>query len=111
MADIRWYDREVRAQVNRRVTTACEAAAAYMVGEVRQEITAQNLIDTGNLVNSIADEMTAPDRAKVGTDVFYAIYLEFGTRYMAAKAFMRRAMETGLVTVRRLVVAIMKGGG
>lgn len=61
-------------------------------------------IDTGNLRRSITHEVFGGSKpyARVGTNVFYAIYQEIGTRYHAAQPFLRPAMEA----VRRLVRGI-----
>lgn len=106
----KWYDREARAEVSKRATAACVAIAAYMVGQVKQEILDQRLIDTGNLWESITDELVEKQRAKVGTDAYYAIYLEYGTKRMSAKAFMRKAMDAGLGGAQDLAMKIMGAG-
>lgn len=48
--------------------------------------------DTGRLVNSILVE-ERDDAVVVGSNVKYSEYLEFGTRYMAARPFMQPALE------------------
>lgn len=105
-----WYGDEADDEIRRRCTLAVRRAAAFGVGSVRQEITAQNLIDTGNLLNSIADSVVSWDRGRVGTNVFYAIYLEYGTRLRPATAFMRRAMERDAQKIARIIQATMSGG-
>ena len=50
-------------------------------------------IDTGNLVNSVFSEKSGPGQALVGASAEYAEYLEFGTRKMAARPFLRPALE------------------
>jgi len=107
---MRWFDKERKAEIKERATLAVKRAAAFGVGSVRQEITSQNLIDTGNLLNSIADSVVNWDRGRVGTNVFYAIYLEYGTRRMPAKAFMRRGMEHDANKIKRVIQATMAGG-
>ncbi len=56
---------------------------------------------TGNLRRSITHEVFGGSKpfARVGTNVFYAIYQEIGTRYHAATPFLRPAMEA----VRQLI--------
>ena len=58
-------------------------------------------VDTGNLRRSITSEVFDEKKpfARVGTNVFYAIYQEIGTRHHDAKPFLRPAMEA----VRRAV--------
>ena len=50
-------------------------------------------VDTGTLKNSIMAEF--PDRftAEIAPHTEYAIYVEYGTRYMAARPYMRPAAE------------------
>lgn len=50
-------------------------------------------VDTGHLRNSIGVQKIGEGAYRVGTDVKYALYLEFGTRRMAARPFMRPALE------------------
>jgi HK97 gp10 family phage protein len=110
-ARVEWYGDEVVAQVEGGMKDALSVGGAYMVGAVRAEITNQDLIDTGNLRASIDHEAAGPDREKIGTNVHYAIYLEYGTSRMGAKAFMRRSMEDGAnkANVRKLAMAALRG--
>lgn len=50
-------------------------------------------VDTGNLKNSIAAEMTGPAEAIVGTGVEYSVYVELGTVKMAARPYLIPAAE------------------
>jgi HK97 gp10 family phage protein len=83
-----------------------------MTGAVRAEIVDQDLIDTSNLYNSIADEPSGPNTQKVGTNVEYSVYLEYGTSRMSAKAFMRRTMDNtaNQANVAKLAAAALAGG-
>lgn len=52
-------------------------------------------VDTGRLRDSITWElglMMGLPTARIGTNVEYAPYVELGTRYMAAQAFLRPAL-------------------
>lgn len=50
-------------------------------------------VDTGRLRQSIGVQKVAQGHYRVGTNVQYAPLLEFGTRKMAARPFMRPALE------------------
>lgn len=50
-------------------------------------------VDTGKLKNSIRSEQIAVTKAIVSASAEYAAYLEFGTRRMAARPYMRPAVE------------------
>lgn len=49
--------------------------------------------DTGRLRQSIGVESPSPLIRRVGTNVKYALYLEFGTRKLAPRPFVRPAVE------------------
>jgi HK97 gp10 family phage protein len=54
-------------------------------------------VDTGRLRNSITWELgtiMGLPTARVGTNVEYAPYVELGTRYMAARSFLRAAVTS-----------------
>lgn len=54
-------------------------------------------VDTGNLANSIIPDgpytLGSTVTGKVGTNVYYAPFVEFGTRFMAARPFLGPALE------------------
>lgn len=50
-------------------------------------------VDTGNLRASIGALREGPNSWMVRAGAHYAIYVEMGTRYMAAQPFMRPAVE------------------
>lgn len=57
-------------------------------------------VDTGRLRQSIRVQKVGPGHYRVGTDVQYAIFLEFGTRRIAARPFLRPSVQE-LLTRRR----------
>lgn len=50
-------------------------------------------VDSARLRQSIGVQKVGEGHYRVGTNVKYALYLEFGTRGMAARPFMRPALE------------------
>jgi HK97 gp10 family phage protein len=53
-------------------------------------------VDTGRLRSSIADEIGHEGTdlvGRIGTDVEYAVYQEFGTVHMAAHPYLRPALD------------------
>lgn len=64
--------------------------------------------DTGRLRNSVRTIDTSNAkriRVRVGTPVKYAPWLEFGTRYMAARPFMRPAFMLARSGMRKAMIA------
>lgn len=56
-------------------------------------------VDTGNLRSSINNELRSENGhlvVRVGTNVAYAPYVEFGTRRMRAQPFLRPALDSVL---------------
>lgn len=85
--------RERASAVVREAAFAVEARAKTIVP-----------VDTGTLKNSIQAEMLDDLSAQVAPHTDYAIYVEFGTRRMAARPYMAPAAEA----VRPAFVAEMK---
>jgi HK97 gp10 family phage protein len=50
-------------------------------------------VDTGRLRNSITTDITGPGSATVGTNVVYAPFQEFGTRFQKGKPFLTPAFD------------------
>jgi len=50
-------------------------------------------LDTGTLRNSIEVGGVTPNEATVGTNVEYAVHLEFGTAHMGPRPFLRPAID------------------
>jgi HK97 gp10 family phage protein len=66
--------------------------------------------DTGTLRNSIAHEVVSSQRVRVGTNVEYAPFLEFGTARMAPRPFMRPALAMSRQQMADAIVAELRGG-
>ena len=66
-------------------------------------------VDTGRLRNSISHE-SAPDEGAVyiGSNVEYAPYQEFGTRYQSGTPFLRPAVENHLDEYKAIVESELK---
>jgi HK97 gp10 family phage protein len=60
--------------------------------------------DTGNLINSIGTDFRRAELSVlVGTEVEYAPFLEYGTRRMAPRPFMRPAYQSREAAIERAV--------
>lgn len=66
-------------------------------------------VDTGRLRNSISHEVAPDENAVyVGTNVEYAPYQEFGTRYQGGTPFLRPAIENHLDEYKQIVEEELK---
>lgn len=77
--------REVALQAARR-------KAALKAQEVRNQAVLHCPVDTGRLRQSIGVRRLDEDTWRVGTNVVYAPFVEFGTRFQAPAAFFRKAL-------------------
>lgn len=86
-------------EVERAILTSAEAER-YLTGlalQVERAAKRYCAVDTGRLRSSISHGIRRDPGgllAVVGTNVDYAPYVEFGTRYMAAQPFLRPALRS-----------------
>lgn len=89
---------ELRAEVIKSIQRGPKSGVTYQKYNPRRSHKASApgqapATDLGRLVGSIRYEKASQMRATVGAYAVYAAYLEFGTRKMAARPFMRPAAE------------------
>ena len=70
---------------------ALTAIGATAETHTKENITADKLVDTGRLRNSISHAVDG-EAAYIGTNVEYAPYLELGTKKIAAHHYLKRAV-------------------
>lgn len=70
-----------------------EQRAALLAQELRTEAVKAAPVDTGRLRQSIGVKQIGRGHYRVGTNVKYAPFVEFGTRHTRAQPFMRPAAE------------------
>lgn len=61
-------------------------------------------VDTSNLRGSISSRPEGIRQVIIGPNVDYAIYQEFGTKYMKAQPYMRPALEDNLGNIRDIFI-------
>ena len=70
---------------------ALTAIGATAETHTKENITADKLVDTGRLRNSISHTVDG-EAAYIGTNVEYAPYLELGTKKITAHHYLKRAV-------------------
>lgn len=65
-------------------------------------------VDTGNLRNSITHQQENEDTEIIGTNVYYAPYVELGTSRMGARPFLRPAAEGHGAEYKSVLERVMK---
>lgn len=63
-------------------------------GQVKINITNQGLIDTGKMRASVAALVQGANWVIIAVRTTYAVFHEFGTRYLPMKQFLRPPMDT-----------------
>ena len=109
MATVKITDnrKEVKAELNSKISAILEALGIEAEGNAVDEITKLGAVDTGRLRGSISH--THDDKnAYIGTNVEYAPYVEFGTRRMSARPFLRTAVTHYVDDYKRIIKAGLK---
>ena len=86
---------------------ALTAIGATAETHTKDNITADDLIDTGRLRNSISHTVDG-EAAYIGTNVEYAPYLELGTKKITAHHYLKRAVTEHKDEYKKLTVQAIK---
>jgi HK97 gp10 family phage protein len=93
MAEIAKFTLTNESALDKPVSLAVETAMLFIMEQARFDAP----VDTGNLANSIIPDGPYMEGKTaygyVGTNVFYAPFVEFGTYKMGARPFLGRALE------------------
>lgn len=106
------FEAELRGRLARMVFAA-EAALVAAGYQVQNDARALCPVDTGRLRSSIMTHRGTDAVGRyvdIGTNVFYAPYVEYGTRFMAAQPFLRPAMARMAGMFPGLIGAAVRGG-
>jgi len=117
---IRWYGEQVLTRVRQHEAQVLDRAARTLRDHIRQKLLAAAGPSrpgdypgyrTGHLARNVQSE-TDPARlvARVGTNVLYGRYLEFGTRRMAARPWLSRALWDFAPEIARILSRAVPGG-
>lgn len=97
------------------VGKAVEKATLIMERNIKVEATTSFKQRTGNLRRSIRGRYLGGGQGEVGVnpvregaDVNYAKFLEYGTRYIVPRAFMRRGANRSIPAINRIFKDVLK---
>ena len=65
-------------------------------------------VDTGILRNSLRTEKTGPKEVSVGSNVEYAPFVEMGTRFMQARAYLEPAIKAAVEWLMRELLKVFR---
>ena len=105
MADIKFTSNvnDILRQLEKGKRNALTAIGASAETHTKDNITADDLIDTGRLRNSISHTVDG-ESAYIGTNVEYAPYLELGTKKITAHHYLKRAVTEHQDEYKKLAV-------
>lgn len=106
LVTVKDFSPEVLAEINRKIPLALQLVGEAAEGYAKEDCP----VDTGRLRNSITYKVVDAD-CYIGTNVEYAIYVEFIDRYrhISGKAhFLRDAATTHGTEYRDIVKTVMK---
>ena len=89
-ADYKDNSQQILSAMEKGKRNALTAIGSSAETHTKDNITADDLIDTGRLRNSISHTVDG-EAAYIGTNVEYAPYLELGTKKIAAHHYLKRA--------------------
>lgn len=118
MADIifRSHRADVERAMKRAIDIAMESVAQQAEGNAIEEVTklvyetppSPTYVRTGDLRKYITHEYVPSEQtAYIGTPIEYAPYVEFGTRKMHARPFLRNAIENYVSEYRSILNDIL----
>lgn len=104
---LKWFGDKAIQGMDQAVSLALEASALLVEGQAK----ALAPVYTGNLRNSITHKVEKKE-ARIGTNVYYAPFVELGTSKQAAQPYLSPALEANKGNIKRIFAdAIKKGVG
>lgn len=104
MSDVHIEDHtdEYMRGVDTALLNALEDIGLHIEGEAKEELeNTPRRIDTGNLRNSITNEVVDDEKAVyIGTNVEYAIYVHEGTSKMEPNRFLKNAVSRNMDQIK-----------
>ena len=109
MADINFTSNvnDILSALEKGKCNALTAIGSSAETHTKDNITADDLIDTGRLRNSISHAVDG-EAVYIGTNVEYAPYLELGTKKIAAHHYLKRAVTEHKDEYKKLTVQAIK---
>ena len=96
-----WRGPQVMSLMERAFDEGLEAAGIFVAAQVAINIVNADLVDVGTLRDSWTAVKLQRGLVRIGSPVEYGTYHEFGTRYMAARPFLRPALFEHKAEIRK----------
>lgn len=105
MADNKWYIKELIAKVDKDIHDKLTLAGELVSSSAKKNAP----FKTGTLRDSINYKVDDADKSvTVGTNVHYAVFQEFGTKYIKPTWFLTRGLAENLAKIRQIFAKRIK---
>jgi len=101
-AKVKWYGDKLIKEVGLKCFQNMEKACLLVEGDAKRMCP----VDTGRLRASLSHEMEKKGDeviGRVGTNIEYGVYVEYGTERMSAKPYLRPALENNKGKIKQLL--------
>jgi HK97 gp10 family phage protein len=89
--------------------TALQASGLLVERRAKQIVVEKDVIDTGNLLGNIVTHPPEGDSIEIVSQADYSIFNEYGTYKMAARPYMRPALDETKPEIEKLIGAMFIG--
>jgi HK97 gp10 family phage protein len=83
--------------------TALQSAGLLVERRAKQIVVEKDIIDTSNLLGNIVTHPPEGDSIEIVSEADYSVYNEFGTYKMAARPYMRPALDETKPEIQQLI--------
>jgi HK97 gp10 family phage protein len=83
--------------------TALQSAGLLVERRAKQIVVEKDVIDTGNLLGNIVTKPPDGDSIEIVSQADYSVFNEFGTYKMAARPYMRPALDETKPEIEKLI--------
>ena len=101
-SNVKWYGQKLIKEVGQKCFQNMEKACLLVEGDAKREVR----VDTGRLRASITHEIEKTKDetiGRVGSNVEYAVYQEYGTSKMRGHPYLRPALERNKGRIKQLL--------
>ena len=113
---VKWYGDRLKKEVEAKCLKNMGAACRFLEGEIKKDLSGPSPsspgeppgVVSGTLRRGVTHEVEkGPNRVvgRVGTNIEYAIPLEFGTSKMAARPFLRPGLEKNKKPIAKILTS------
>jgi len=112
--DVKWYGKKLKEEMRAKAVKNMTDACLFLEADIKKSLTGKSPSapgeppgkKSGTLGRSVTHEVEKTSHGvvgRVGTNITYAVPLEFGTSKMAARPFMRPGLERNKSKIAKII--------